>query len=649
MRLLKPAPWIRQAVSVQKAPFRIRSAVRAAITIGVPFTIGAITGHIGEVMWFSLAGLLFTLAERPGVIYQRTMQGWMFVAPLAVSSFFIGYLEGIGTWLQILVLTAIAVVAAMAATWNSFAGAATAQILLIGSMVAGSSGGDWATHALIYALGSLNYAFWLVAFGLIFEEKREYGLLLPVFSALKTACEQRADSLEAGDLQVAGRVVAPTQEEDKLSSEYIRAYSEAAVPEMLQPRYLDVLEALDAVAARAWVSTKPDDLHWMADQLSHLETCLDQWLTAEPVTSPAGISSSVDDAINSLTAAVASYETSTEHARRTDVYPHKSALKVTRKQILARPSITNGARLGMAYALALLLGMLWPFPHVYWIATTVAMEMTPNPAAVVSRALQRSAGTLLGVAIGGGVILISNNTYWEAAVITALAFLLPWAVASSRLLAQVCQVPVMLLFTDILVPPTQGAVFDGEEKILATIVGSVIAVIFGYLLWPSVRRPGFSADFVEVHDALNNYLARVVRLLPSSSGLIIDTGAERNDVYAALVSFRQKVMAALSEPPPMSRSARAWVPSYLAAARVCDQITEVAQLSDMGANVDEVQAKAVLDELRALPEKPPTVTYDSENPLHLLADSVVVLDSRVEVSDATAAETQIFVSKHFSG
>lgn len=652
---LRPAKWIRRAVAVNHKPFVVNSSLRAAACIGLPFFVGIATDMAQSFMWFAMAGILWTAGEKQGELFQRGLKKVLFVTPFGAAAIVLGYLELVGTWLQILVLFVAATISGMIATWNTYMAATTVQVLLLGSMVTGMSGLVWWEAAAFYVAGTLFYLLLFGTVGLLAAKRTEHAQLLPVLRTLADTCTTRATRLESGDLDVGGNLVQPTGSEDHEYSAFVRSFSAAMVPEMLRPRYLALLEAIDQVAARAWVSTQPEDLRWAADQLQLVVKNLDTPEVQEPPV-PAGISPTMVAAVSGLWEALREYRESPEHSDRTDLYPSVSAVVAVRGERWSRTSITNGARVGVAYGVALLCGLLFPFKHIYWTASTVAMEMTPNPSAVVSRAVQRSIGTVVGVAIGAAALLISNNRFWLASVITVAALLLPWCAANSQVFKQFAMTPAVLLLSIVIAPDTQGPAYYGWERILTTLLGSAIVFVFGHLLWSSARRPDFADHYPPVQDSLVAYLRGTMDQMQSPRQIIGATAKLRATCFRRLVQFRQPILTAAAEPPPASKIANEWFPTYLASARVCDQITQVAELAQVGEKVSVSMLRHCLTALEDLGEHPSDL--DAKLPelsglepgspkqnAAQLVDSIRVLNERLEKSVAIS-ERQRFTERH---
>lgn len=575
--------WLKRSLTAAKPHFVWQSSARVALLLGGPFFVGAATGYLSEAMWVSFAAMFFAAGEKPGVLFQDAIRKTLFVAPFSCLAFFTGYLSDLLTWAQFLMLAVIAFLAGTLATWNGYMSAVAMQVLMITSMVTGMSDRPYARYALFFAIGAALYVLGVFIQGVFTGRESEVSRLNRVISTLADNCQQRAQALRTGKLQVVDGAIVPTEESDRAVAAYASAFAAATSPEFMGPRYWDALEAIDLVEAEAWDSTDPQKLEDFARHLHGLVS------TEHSDAKEAQIAQS----LASLYAAHQSYQHSAETTKRTDVLPGRSAFVAAKPHRWTPFSITSGLRLSLCFSVGLLAGFLLPMDHVFWVATTVAMVMTPNMSAVVTRALQRCVGAVVGVGLATLLLWIDNSNYWLAACITMLGFALPWIGSASAIYKQFFMVPIILLFGDIIIPGAHDPQFYGPERLLGTVVGGVIVFVFGYLLWPAVRRPEFDAGFSSLQQQLVQYMATV-----TDKGTSLESSSsQRHRVYSALSTFQQKLKVAAAEPPPTSTSAQTWFPVLLASGRVCDENTK---LIEEGNRLGQ-QLQPLVDQLAAVP------------------------------------------------
>lgn len=146
-----------------------------------------------------------------------------------------------------------------------------------------------------------------------------------------------------------------------------------------------------------------------------------------------------------------------------------------------------------AFALAACLGVAYSsrwFDHAahwFWIPLTVGLVMKPDLGSVRDRSLQRIIGTVIGVAIGAAILTLVPKDYSFVLIMAALASVLPWAMQRSYILQAVFLTPLILMLVDVIVPGS-GEVDFALQRLIDTVIGSVIVIFLGYLPLRNGRR-----------------------------------------------------------------------------------------------------------------------------------------------------------------
>lgn len=535
-------------------------------------------------MWAALAGMFATAGESRSAPWQQSIRSHLFILPFATGTFMLGYArDAISDWLAITVLAFLSVIAGIVCTWSKYTALTAMQVLMIGSLVTGMKNGDWWHYALSFVAGTCFYL---------------------VLYLIQAFCERKADAyswLRSPLLKLAAKLKHPDPETD---TAYVEAFADAANADLLSAHYREVLAAIDEVAV---TTTDPRKC---ATELNNLANDLQKG-QVPPSGSPE---------LAPLRQALRDYLDSGEVGNRCRLFPASRDVIQGVQRHHGRGIFVNGLRLGSAYTVGLVLGQVLPFHHLFWVATTVAVVMTPQIGASVSRAIQRLCGTLVGVIIGTLAMVISVNHYWLAGVIALLAFFLPWACGASQIFKQFAMTPIVLLLGDLIVPGTNAPVFYGDERLLATFLGAVVVIVFGYLIWPSAREPRFGIDFQRIVLALCDYAKS-----SADGGGPHQTQAEqvaRAGVYQQISIFQQTLQPALGEPPHTGNLAAAWIPAELAATSTCDALT-----AHLGNTKAANEAQAALSRLAQ--RKPVSAPSEGDS----ILDAVSTLSTRIAAAD----------------
>jgi hypothetical protein len=158
---------------------------------------------------------------------------------------------------------------------------------------------------------------------------------------------------------------------------------------------------------------------------------------------------------------------------------------------MIRPALVTRDQVFLAAKTAIAAGLAWvaalaadPHSKPYFAPLAVLLVVQPTVYGSLSRAFQRVAGVVVGVAAALGVSRILTPSAWSIGLIIFVGLLVGW---TARMGPQgVVQVPVSALLVFLIGQATPG--YAGE-RIVDTLIGAGIAVI-AVLLSPSAPAPG---------------------------------------------------------------------------------------------------------------------------------------------------------------
>jgi uncharacterized membrane protein YccC len=235
-------------------------------------------------------------------------------------------------------------------------------------------------------------------------------------------------------------------------------------------------------------------------------------------------------------------------------------------------SFRHALRLGVASAIGGLLASGEHLVRGYWIPMTVVIVLKPNFGGTLQRSIQRITGTILGALLGALLVLASPEPWLLWAVLPVLAFATFALRNVNYTLFSLALTPTVLLMLDIAHPIT---VTDSFLRVLHTIIGSVLALLSGYLLfplWESNRLPLHIAEALRAEAAFLRALSDAV--LGKKERPISEF---RRDAAVAVSNASTAGQRLLSEPPDR----RGDVEASLAAVNNCRLILHaLAAISD---------------------------------------------------------------------
>ncbi|SCX49444.1 Uncharacterized membrane protein YccC [Klenkia marina] len=217
-----------------------------------------------------------------------------------------------------------------------------------------------------------------------------------------------------------------------------------------------------------------------------------------------------------------------------------------------------------------------PIERPYWVLLTVAVVLKPDFGSVFTRAVQRGAGTLLGVLLGSALLAVLPRGGWVVLALALFAAVLPWARNANFGLFSVFQTPLVIMLLDLAAPSPSELV---GPRLVDTVIGCAIVLVFGYLLWPQTWR-------APLDDALRAAAVALDRFVDAAfHGTPEETRRARRASYRALTELQTQLQRRLAEPPPISTRAAAWYPVIIQLERTSDAVTEAVIAMRAGAEI----------------------------------------------------------------
>jgi uncharacterized membrane protein YccC len=188
--------------------------------------------------------------------------------------------------------------------------------------------------------------------------------------------------------------------------------------------------------------------------------------------------------------------------------PSRSLRAALDQHSLAMPT---ALRNGIAIAAAVALGHALHVGQPYWIALTVsAVLQGATLVTSLRRAIERSAGTLVGILLAAGIVALEPTAGVLVAIIVVLQLLIEAVIPTSYAVAVVLITPLTLLLSDLAAPGTvSDAILGG--RVVDTVLGCLLGIAAGRLLWPRAARTRLPAAIERSLRATSRLLAAALR------------------------------------------------------------------------------------------------------------------------------------------
>ncbi|PSL00106.1 putative membrane protein YccC [Murinocardiopsis flavida] len=570
--LPKPRVDFKALFGLASGPWAWSTAVKAAVAMATAFAFAS---------WLfgSQSGALAALGSMT-VLYERTTPYAHRAVALAVVglgfilSVAIGSLASVTLWSGAI---AIGLVAG-AATWLCQAlrvdrpGALFFVLVCAISTITPGTVADVPAHAAVAAVGAA--VGWLVSMsGALFQSRR------PEHRAVATAFRQLSELLDA----------IGTSRLDHVQHEASLAVADAwRLVLLAQTRgYRDTAAAARLRALLRWVS----DIHLAATDVSLART--------EPLPKEAaGFAASLADAVyrpqacpdpalldplmkglrpRSLESRLytrlvraAQAARRSEHdmeGRGLELYDTRyPSLGDSLRSALSSDSLIlpTALRMAITVSIAGLIGIALGFERYYWISmTTASVLQAGNVVLTVNRGTQRALGTLLGVFIGVGLLLLDLSLPVTIALVAGFQGLTQLVVSRNFFFASILLTPMALMLAHTAAPYPVDML--AESRVLDTVLGSVVGMVGAVLLWRKAsasRLPQTIEDVLtEARNAVSKALDPDVRIDPQQRYRL------RRDLRAALLSLRGVYDSAIGDVPRADTTQPLW-PVVVATQRI---------------------------------------------------------------------------------
>ncbi|MBB1283930.1 FUSC family protein [Flavisolibacter sp. BT320] len=183
--------------------------------------------------------------------------------------------------------------------------------------------------------------------------------------------------------------------------------------------------------------------------------------------------------------------------------------------------------------------------HSYWVLLTIAFIIKPAFSLTKQRNIERIIGTVIGAAVGVGVLLLVENKT-ALFLIMVLFMLSTYTFMRLNYLAMVLSVTpyVFILFSFI------GSEFRviAWERVLDTLIGCAIAFAASYFLFPSWEREQLKNHMRDILQANMLYLQKIIKALSGHTVSTIEYKVARKEVYLHSANLSAAFQRMLSEP-----------------------------------------------------------------------------------------------------
>lgn len=146
----------------------------------------------------------------------------------------------------------------------------------------------------------------------------------------------------------------------------------------------------------------------------------------------------------------------------------------------------HALRVSIAMTAGYIVALLLQLGHSYWVLLTILVILKPSYSLTKQRNYNRLIGTVIGALLGVGFLFLINNQYWLLAVMIVLMLLCFSFIRTKYFIGVIFLTAYLIIFFFMLDPRHFITVL--ENRIIDTVIGSIIAFLATYLLAPSWEK-----------------------------------------------------------------------------------------------------------------------------------------------------------------
>ena len=189
--------------------------------------------------------------------------------------------------------------------------------------------------------------------------------------------------------------------------------------------------------------------------------------------------------------------------------------------------------------------------HSYWVLLTIIVILKPGYSLSKQRNYQRLVGTIAGGIIGIAVLLLIPDKQIQFIILVILMIGTYSFLRLNYIVSVIFMTPYVLILFKFL-----GVGFVVKERIVDTIIGSSIAFLASYLVFPSWEFEQIQQNMADVLNANVNYLMRIAESMFGKETAVADYKLSRKDVFVKSANLSAAFERMTSEPKSKQKNCK---------------------------------------------------------------------------------------------
>ncbi|MDV7185804.1 FUSC family membrane protein [Lutibacter sp. TH_r2] len=212
---------------------------------------------------------------------------------------------------------------------------------------------------------------------------------------------------------------------------------------------------------------------------------------------------------------------------------------------LKSPIFRHSLRLTITMMIGFLIGQAFEMQNSYWILLTLVVIMRPSYGLTKQRSKHRVIGTLIGAAIGVGIVLITQNPIVYV-IVAVTSLIIGFSLVKLNYKSAAIFITLYVIFMYALIHPNILSVI--KFRVFDTLIGAALAFIANYVLLPSWEAKNIKEFFINSVEANINFLKEIDILYHVKGNVSTNYKLSRKEAFLQVGNLNAAYQRLVQEP-----------------------------------------------------------------------------------------------------
>ncbi|MCL7753610.1 FUSC family membrane protein [Polaribacter sp. Z022] len=209
------------------------------------------------------------------------------------------------------------------------------------------------------------------------------------------------------------------------------------------------------------------------------------------------------------------------------------------------PIFRHSLRLTLTMLIGYIVGLTLELQQPYWILLTIVVIMRPSYSLTKERSKSRVVGTLIGAAVGIGIIFLTQNIVVYI-LIASLSLIIGFSLVKQNYRNGAAFITLYVIFMYATIHPNILTVI--EFRVYDTLIGSTLAFIGNYLFWPAWEAKSIKEFFSNSLNGFSDYLKQIDNLYHVKGEASTELKLARKEAFLQVGNLNAAYQRLVQEP-----------------------------------------------------------------------------------------------------